>query len=682
MADSEETKKGSVRSFAPGTFEHTRQNIGPLNAEEAMTMTKILGGEILPERSVPVDTSKMPRRTRRESSARAAGVSASDNSARSAALSSSMGYSSSSGSGSKNMQTNTSGASKRINTDADLPAVTARDLKMMNRLMQSSEYQIKPDYGVFNFLFLLSAKNKEKVTKDFAEYKVKKHVEHLQSFIGTVKTFIQLSPDTYKAKIATETELKFKFLRTVGKWSMRDIKILAVDVEQAADTMTVPILIPFVRSVYHELLTIYYIGEQQVPALIKEIYADITAYSNVDKDKMQNLAKQGITEWIYVYNQIIKGMYPLLMRMSSSDYVEFPQFFTMKIADILQFVGLSKFDLLLPEKKKKSEDEIKKEEEAKKKKEESQRHIAGKKDELVTAGIRLLEQLFPQAGFSRLDAHPDMYPYFQPLYKFPEGFNMLSQENGLQVTVVLLKIIDDLLHGCRNISFNIKADEKLGALQDSVTDAMGDWSFYLDDYFFKNYCDYLKNFMNSLYSQSDYSGTQYGKENINNLYWRAKLDFLPNLKFNAPTLSKPRSDSKYRPLAARTDYLRTVFTVLARRIDENSAGKKPVLGVMNPWARYNFDIPNVVSKRLDVLLGAKRDDATTAATNANLIKYTLCVVAVLDWWINNPDSPAYTADAAHFYRTGKDGSPEFSAQIRSDQNQLFADAVKKAVAGK
>ena len=100
------------------------------------------------------------------------------------------------------------------------------------------------------------------------------------------------------------------------------------------------------------------------------------------------------------------------------------------------------------------------------------------------------------------------------------------------------------------------------------------------------------------------------------------------------------------------------------------------------YSHFNFYIPNVVSKRLDVLLGAKRDDATTAATNANLIKYTLCVVAVLDWWINNPDSPAYTADAAHFYRTGKDGSPEFSAQIRSDQNQLFADAVKKAVAGK
>ena len=157
---------------------------------------------------------------------------------------------------------------------------------------------------------------------------------------------------------------------------------------------------------------------------------------------------------------------------------------------------------------------------------------------------------------------------------------------------------------------------------------------------------------------------------------------MPNLQFNALTLTKPRNDSKYEPLYNRTDYLRTVFTVLGRRIDENASAKKPVLGVLNPWDRYEFDIPNIVSKRMDVLLGAKKDDKTTAATNSNLIKYTMCVIAVLDWWINNPDTPAYTTDSLKFYRMAPDGSPEFSAEVRSDQNQLFADAIKKAVAAR
>lgn len=125
-----------------------------------------------------------------------------------------------------------------------------------------------------------------------------------------------------------------------------------------------------------------------------------------------------------------------------------------------------------------------------------------------------------------------------------------------------------------------------------------------------------------------------------------------------------------------------MFTSLARRIDENARSKKAVLGVLNPWDRYRFDIPNVISKRLDVLLGAKRQ-TDTAATNANLIKYTLCIIAVLDWWINNSESPAYTTDSRAIYRVSdKDGAPEFSVPERTDQNQLFATAVKRAVAAR
>ena len=92
-----------------------------------------------------------------------------------------------------------------------------------------------------------------------------------------------------------------------------------------------------------------------------------------------------------------------------------------------------------------------------------------------------------------------------------------------------------------------------------------------------------------------------------------------------------------------------------------------------------FELPNIVSKRLDILLGAKK--ANSNATNANLIKYTLCIVSVLDWWINNQQSPAYTCDWRKFYRINEaDGSLEFSVPERTDQNQLFADGIKKAMA--
>ena len=48
--------------FEPGTLEQTRKNIGVLDPEEAAKMTKVLGGEIFVEKSVPIDYSKLPKK--------------------------------------------------------------------------------------------------------------------------------------------------------------------------------------------------------------------------------------------------------------------------------------------------------------------------------------------------------------------------------------------------------------------------------------------------------------------------------------------------------------------------------------------------------------------------------------------------------------------------------------------
>ena len=664
-----------AKTLAPGTIDQVRKNIGPIDPEEAKLMSQKLGGEVLRERAAvqePISRPSPKRTSQGASSVRASGYSSSDVAERSK---NTMTDSHKSSSG-----TNT--AEKKKKPVEDLPEVSAKDLKLMEKLMMSSEYDIKPDYGLFNIFYRMSSKNREKVAKGFAEYTVKQHIAHMQTFISTIKTFIQVSPDVYKSKIATETDLKFKFLRTVGMWTMHDIKVLAIDVQDNAQDITVAQMIPFVRAVYHEFITIYYIGEQQIPAMIKEVYNDLIQLPGADQKKLQLLAKEGITEWLYIYNSILKGMYPLLMRMCSTEYVEFPRFFTAKIADILKFVGRTKFDLLLPDKKKKENKDDKKKKEEKKEKEEA-KPVAGAYDDLVKTGINILDQLFPMAGFKNLEKHPDMFPYFQPLYRFEDGFNMLHPDNPMQVTLVLSRILEDFFQGCRNVDFNIKADERLASLSDNLTEAMNDWASYREDLFDRKLGDYLRNYVNSIYSQADYASTQYGKENLNNIFWRMKLYFLPCFKFNAPTLKHPTNDSKYKPFYSRIEYIRNVLTVIVRRIDENSNGKKPVLGVINPWNRYIFDLPNNISRRLDVLLGAKQDDEVTRATNANLIKYTLCVASVLDWWVNNSSSPAYSTNPDHVYRiSAKDGGPEFSVPERSDQGQLFADGVKKAIAAR
>ncbi len=669
------------RSFAPGTLDHTRQNIGPIDPKEALEMQKKLGGEILPERAAPVNEDSLPHnRAARRRVVRASGKSSSDV----AAQSGQANLPTSKQSASTSQIVNRGANGKLVKSDDDLQPMTAQDLKKIDALMMDDEYGIKPDHGMLNFLFRMSAKNRNKVSKDFVDFRLKKNVEHMQAFISTIKTLIQISPDTYKSRIATDTELKFKFLRTVGKWTMHDIKLMVTNISEIGDNITVATLVPIVSSIYHAILTIHYIGEQQIVAIIKELYSDMVQYPKMDKNNMQILAKQAITEWLYISDQIIKGLYPLLMRMCATEYVEYPEFFTAQAPQILKFVGLTKFDLLMPEKKKPKEDE--ENAEGEKKEEEEKKpayHIAGQKDALVNSGLKMLDQFFPEAGFLMLDGHPDMYGYFQPLYRFDDGFNVLSPRNGLQVAVVLMKIIEDLFQGCRNISFSFKDDQDLSDMDDNLSSIFSDWSYYREDLFNKKYGDYLRQLVNTTYSQKDYPSSQYGLEAINNMLWRAKYYFFPTYKFSAPVLTKPANDSKYKPIYARTDYLKTVLSILAQRIDEAQPSKGNVLGIQNPWDRYIFEIPNIISKRLDVLLGAKKDDSVTQATNANLIKYTLCIISVLDWWLNNPTSPAYITDTSEIYRKDpNDGTPEFSATERDDQNQLFANGIKKAMAAK
>ena len=72
--------------------------------------------------------------------------------------------------------------------------------------------------------------------------------------------------------------------------------------------------------------------------------------------------------------EIIKKLYPLLMRMCSDSFEGYPDFFSVKVAEILKFTNLHKFDLLLPEKDK----PVEKKEEVKKK-----GNILHKTDEVI-----------------------------------------------------------------------------------------------------------------------------------------------------------------------------------------------------------------------------------------------------------------------------------------------------------
>lgn len=660
--------------WEPGTLEQTRKNIGPIDEEEAKKMMKKLGGEVFTEKSVPFDTSSLPRSKEyarrvvvgKSASDLAAEIANGKNDESAAKKGNKYGYATD---------------EKRTHSFYNLPEISAKERNLMDRLMMSDDYKIKPNFGLFNFVRHLKKNGTELVKRSFIEYDIQTHVEHLQAFITNVKSIIQICPETYKAKILTSQEDKFRILKAVGGWKMHEIKAIALSLQDTADSTTVAMLVPFVKAVYRDLIMIYYLGEAKISNVFKDIYNDLIKYPKFDQKKALLFCKGAISEWFYIYSQVIKGLYPLLMRMCSNKFEYFQDFFLTQASNILNFLELSKFDILLPNKKAarpnearpeiKSDEEKKQEIEAQKKKNNEEK----RKNDLVEAGIKLLDTMFPDAGFTNLGNFPDMFPYFQPLYQFRDGYNLLAPENPLQITITLLRITEDIFQGCRNIIFtdeteDLDSDDKLSSI-------LGEWSLYREVLFEKNYADQIKDLVNNEYSQPDFKSTLFGKKIITSLLWQTKYNFLPHFMFDQLLLEKPKNDSPYRSLCLRSSFLVKFFTNISKDIDAAASKKGEVFGIQNPWERYRFDIPNPVSKRMDVLLGAKKQ-TDSAATNANLIKYALCVIAVLDWWINDPKSPAYSTDPTKIYRINEnDGGPAFSAPERTDQNKLFAERVKR-----
>lgn len=675
MADDVGMKKRPPQAvFEPGTLDNTRKNIGVLDAEEAAKMQKVLGGEVFTEKSAPIDYSKLPKKAVNHR-----------------AYSPATGHTSYSVSaGNKNASTSapnpkkaqaSAPAPKKIKHVADLPSISQKDNQLIDRLMMSAEYGIKKNYGVFNFIRPFIKDGTERVLPGFCEITLKNHIDHIQNFITVVKTMIQNSPDTYKSKISNESDNKFKFLRKVATWNTRDIKLGYIDLDSKDKVTLVSELVPFVKAVYKQVITIYFLGDSTITQMIKDIYNDIMKYPKANKDKFQMLSKQAITEWVYIHSQVIAGLYPLLMRMVGTPFCAYPKFFTQELSAILKFVDLKKFDLLLPEKKKTQEEvdaEKKKIEAENKAKEEASKPVEEKTD-MVKTGLKLLDQMFPQAGFLHLEEFPDMYPYFEPLYELGEPFLYLSPNNPLQITLVLLKILEDFFMACHNMQFNEKSNPLLSDKRDSITQILNEWPVYREDNFNRKYAEELKNLVNQTYTQPNFPTTQLGKKTITNLYWQTKYLFLPNFTFEQLLLERPVNDNKYILLSTRVSFMLKAFSDISRLIGLVDPPNGKVSGLDNPWDCYHFDITSPVSKRLDVLLNAKSKTNNVTATNANVVKYITCILAVLNWWVNAKSSPAYKADPRKIYRVSEaDGQPVFSIQKLNSQDRLFAEAVKKA----
>ena len=665
MSENQKEKRQKPKAiYEPGELDKVRKNLGELTPEEAMRVANVLGGEIGIEKSPQFDNFSKGRGTY---------VKVKQDRVLPA-------------------RTQVPSYSEKISQPApvvfSLPNISPKEKTLIDKLMASPEYKIKRPQNFINFLLSIG-KLPDRVSADFISITLLNYIGHLQKFTSCVKRLMSAGSEVYKEKIKTIFNAKYKMLNYVTKIDLDIIQDLYKQLAKTPNQITVSRLIPFIKTIYKPLITLYFLGEKRITSYIKAAYAEIAPDSKIPDETLLQYSNEACSEWIYINGQVIKGMYPLLLRMCGTEFVPYPKFMNTKISKILAFLNMTKFDLILPEEKKIKETspEVKKENkkvesteketvvdsEEKKESEVVQDEKEIETNEIpsvVVKGLELLERIFPSAGWDNL-GYVDLFPYFQPLYQFSDGFNLVSPKNPIQVTIILVRILEDFLQACRHINFTLDKESEFESYRDSLADVFSEWSLYREVLLDKDYLSELKEYVNQIYSEANFKKLPYAKKKLSNMQWQIKNMFLPHLSFDLVFMERPNKDGTYKPLQLRVEYLKALFSTLVSQVESPA---KDVSGAPNILDRYLFDIPNVVSKRIDVLLGGRK---SKNGTNLNLLKYTLSVICVLDWWINNENSPAYEVDNEIPYRISlEDGTPIFSVPLRSDQNNLFIKSVK------
>ncbi|MDR3284532.1 MAG: hypothetical protein LBS97_05080 [Treponema sp.] len=666
----EEQKRPQAR-YAPGELKKIRENLGNITPEEAKALTKKLGGEIGIEKSDSAHGGMIQRgsimpvkkKDTQQPKDAAPGLSASDSKP---------------------------GPVSSVSSLYSLPKIDQAERIKMDILMLSRNYRIKLNFGFLNRFILRAKKQSDIVLMSFVRVTLADIITNMESLAKDCLELQKKMPESYKKKILEAKDIKQKIIKFISDWKFEFIREKHEALKNSAIPVTTTMLVPLIRELYKMLMPFYFLGEQRGADTIRNLLIDLAAYPDIDKNTIPNLIRKIAKGWIFLFQNAIPRMYPLLMRMCSYQFYEYPEFFTREIAHILNFLGITKYNLILPQKHAETVNKDNQQSSPESQEPSLDMMEASQADEtteaeqkkqqqhtkLVDTGLKLLDQLFPEAGWLHLSSHPDFYPYFQSIFGCSDGFALLAPENPVQKIIVLLYILEDLFRGCRSIRFdeNIDAELKIQMPgEDSFTSTLEEWRVYKDTLFDKYYSPDLRDLVERLYSRIEFIHSPLGKKLISNLIWQTKYFFLPHLNFI--TLAKPQYEFNYRPLCLRVSFLQNVFASLVEKIDIAVKNRGVVPGIRNPWDNFIFDIPSTISRRIDALAFAQR--RSLLSTNASIIKYTASVLSVLDWLLNDLSSPSYLNENVTIYRSAGGIAPIFPPPVRDDVNALFQQRIKQ-----
>jgi hypothetical protein len=238
--------------------------------------------------------------------------------------------------------------------------------------------------------------------------------------------------------------------------------------------------------------------------------------------------------------------------------------------------------------------------------------------------------------------------------------------------LILLQVLEELFYGFRSITFN-KVDFDL----DEFLGIIDSWHTLIEASFERAYIPRLVEFQKLFDNMSESKTKTYSTKLREELTWLMRLYLFPS--FPAESFSPPPfKKNDINAIFPKVRTLRADFTSIAYEIETalkagGADADAKCNAIINPWDEYVFQVPNPLSKRLDLLLGKK------SRNNVSLIFFTLSVLTVLDYLLNNINSWGYKTNTNKLFRSfDEDGlKPAPLPDVKIDADAIFKRSVEK-----
>ena len=693
--------------YEPGELSRVREKLGAFDEKEAKRMVQILGGEVGREKNADAGgqaaakkTSHIKRDTvelrvsgQRRKRPVPRGEFAGDN----------------------------AGSSRQAlvglpdGDPADDPSVHLKtsyfERIKIDRYAAQYEFEIKSTLQVLASIVSFFREPEDYVNPRFVSRHINEFYSKIEQLVSATRGLLPRNNARRAERLKKTSPFVYTVMETIRHWNIERIEGDLAKLQAHPRSVKVSDFADILRAIYKPLFILERLNmDIHVKGAFKLLYKLLYIENPMEpRAKNQDLIRIALASFTEIRTDVHFGLYPLLMKFISDRWLPYERLFIERRRRLMAFLEVTENDQLppidmSPDKAESGNleavrEEIQKEQEAAERIQNSdededpedpaviERKAKAAAEEAerkaLNHSLGVLEALFPEAGWERLHEYPDLYPYFANLYGLRRGYELIAPNDPLQQIAVLMYILEDICAGLRYVTFGTVTgpDGTLVNVHSMIGNTITGWRRYIDESFTKEFLPRLTDYCRILDNSTESRTSVYAKRTLNELYWTKRLYFLPYYKFESlgpPPFQKQDITAIY----GEARIFRKFLTQIAAGIEQGNhdggaEANARCEGIENPWAKYNFEIPNPVSKRLDALLGPGKRN------NTALVFFALSAVTVLDYLINNESSWAYGEHIKVMFRSVNDEGikPQFGIDKKINADQIFKNSLKRGKDG-